>query len=136
MAYGVTSDRAAPSAPRRVSLQETDIKPKTVCHLPLPQSARAAELSARFASTQAVTFFYNEARRRPLPPQRRPRGRCGTLFMERMQMVVRIGDCTWSATGREGSADSKERQGPIWGKVYILVDIQGGPIDEHTHSLG
>ena len=52
-------------------------------------------------------------------------------------MVVRIGDCTWSATGREGSADSKERQGPLWGKVYILlVDIQGGPIDEHTHSLG
>ena len=72
---------------------------------------------------------------RHVPVRRIRKGRL-TLFMERMQMVVRIGDCTWSATGREGSADSKERQGPLWGKVYILVDIQGGPIDEHTHSLG
>ena len=54
------------------------------------------------------------------------------MFMERMQMVVRIGDCTWSATGREGSADQKERpRAPVAParearKVYILlvVDIQ------------
>ena len=44
-------------------------------------------------------------------------------------MVVRLGDCTWSATGREGSADQKERpRAPVAParearKVYILLVV-------------
>ena len=44
-------------------------------------------------------------------------------------MLLRLGDCTWSATGREGSADQKERpRAPVAPacearKVYILLVV-------------